>query len=100
MSESYYILESELDWKSFASLKAAKSLMEQAVCPLKLLTLRFQIEGYTRLLIFRKFCILLTVILAYPIINFQGNFPHPCTDRNFVAISSQQVLHFDIEVKY
>ena len=23
-----------------------------------------------------------------------------CTDRNFVAISSRQVLHFDFEVKY
>ena len=23
-----------------------------------------------------------------------------CTDRNFVVISSQQVLHFDLEVKY
>ena len=23
-----------------------------------------------------------------------------CTDRNFVAISSQQVLHFDLEVKH
>ena len=23
-----------------------------------------------------------------------------CTDRNFVVISSQQVLHFDLEVTY
>ena len=33
---------------------------------------------------------------SIPIPNFQVR----CTDRNFVAFSSQQVLHYDLEVKY
>ena len=41
-------------------------------------TLRSQIEGYTRLLIFRKYSILPAVIWAYPFINFQENFQPPC----------------------
>ena len=41
-------------------------------------TLRSQIEGYTRLLIFRKFSILPAVIWASPFINFQENFQPPC----------------------
>ena len=41
-------------------------------------TLRSQIEGYTRLLVCRKFSILPAVIWAYPFINFQENFPLPC----------------------
>ena len=41
-------------------------------------TLKSQIEGYTHLLIFRKFSILPTVIWAYPFINFQENFQPPC----------------------
>ena len=35
-------------------------------------------EGYTHLLIFRKFSILPTVIWASPFINFQENFQPPC----------------------
>ena len=41
-------------------------------------TLRSQIEGYTRLLIFRKFSTLPAVIWASPFINFQENFQPPC----------------------
>ena len=41
-------------------------------------TLRSQIEGYTCLLIIRKFSILPAVIWAYPFINFQENFQPPC----------------------
>ena len=41
-------------------------------------TLRSQIEGYTRLLIFRKFSTLPAVIWASPFINFQENFLPPC----------------------
>ena len=41
-------------------------------------TLRSQIEGYTRLLIFRKFSTLPAVIWASPFINFQENFQSPC----------------------
>ena len=41
-------------------------------------TLRSQIEGYTRLLIFRKFSTLPAVIWASPFINFQENFQLPC----------------------
>ena len=41
-------------------------------------TLRSQIEGYTRLLIFRKFSTLPAVIWASPLINFQENFQPSC----------------------
>ena len=41
-------------------------------------TLRSQIEGYPRLLIFRKFSTLPAVISASPFINFQENFQPPC----------------------
>ena len=41
-------------------------------------TLKSQIEGYTRLFIFRKFSILPAVTWAYPLINFQENFQPPC----------------------
>jgi hypothetical protein len=41
-------------------------------------TLRSQIEGYTRLLIIRKFSTLPAVIWASPFINFQENFQPPC----------------------
>ena len=41
-------------------------------------TLRSQIEGYTRLLIFRKFFTLPAVIWVSPFINFQENFQPPC----------------------
>ena len=41
-------------------------------------TLRSQIEGYTRLLIFKKFSPLPAVIWASPFINFQENFQPPC----------------------
>ena len=44
----------------------------------KLHTLRSQIDGYTRLLIFRKFSTLPAVIWASPFINFQENFQPPC----------------------
>ena len=40
--------------------------------------LRSQIEGYTCLLIFRKFSTLPAVIWASPFINFQENFQPPC----------------------
>jgi hypothetical protein len=40
-------------------------------------TLRSQIEGYTRLLIFRKFSTLPVVIWASPFINFQENLQPP-----------------------
>ena len=43
-----------------------------------LLTLRSQIEGYTLLLIFRKFSILPAVIWASPFINIQENFQYFC----------------------
>ena len=46
--------------------------------PRDLSTLRSQIEGYTRLLIFRKFSTLPAVIWASPFINFQENFQPPC----------------------
>ena len=41
-------------------------------------TLRSQIEGHTRLLIFKKFSPLPDVIWASPFINFQENFQSPC----------------------
>ena len=41
-------------------------------------TLRSQIEGYTRLLIFRNFSPLPAVIWASLFINFQENFQPPC----------------------
>ena len=41
-------------------------------------TLRSQIEGYTRLLIFRKFSTLPAVIWASPLINFLENFQPSC----------------------
>ena len=41
-------------------------------------TLRSQIEGYTRLLIFRKFSILSAVIWASPFINIQESFQPFC----------------------
>ena len=41
-------------------------------------TLRSQIEGYTGLLIFRKFSTLPAVIWASPFINFQEIFQPPC----------------------
>ena len=41
-------------------------------------TLKSQIEGYTRLLIFRKFSILPAVIWASPFINIQENFQPFC----------------------
>ena len=41
-------------------------------------TLRSQIEGYTRLLIFRKFSILPAVIWASPFIDIQENFQLFC----------------------
>ena len=44
----------------------------------KVTTLRSQIEGYTRLLIFRKISILPAVIWASLFINFQENFQPPC----------------------
>ena len=44
----------------------------------KIFTLRSQIEGYTRLLIFRKFSILPAVIWASPFINIQENFQPFC----------------------
>ena len=49
-----------------------------------LLTLRSQIEGYARFLIFRKFFILPTVIWPSPFINIQENFKPFCffTYRN------------------
>ena len=42
-------------------------------------TLRSQIEGYTRLLIFKKFSIPPAVIWAYLFINFQENYEPPYT---------------------
>ena len=52
-------------------------------------TLRSQIEGYTRLLIFRKFSTLPAVIWASQFINFQENFHSPCFSptqmKNFTA---------------
>ena len=44
----------------------------------KYFTLWSQIEGYTRLLILRKFSTLPAVIWASPFINFQENFQSPC----------------------
>ena len=41
-------------------------------------TLTSQIDGYTRLLIFRKFSTLPDVIWASQFINFQDNFQPPC----------------------
>ena len=41
-------------------------------------TLRSQIEGYTRLFIFKKISPLPAVILASPFINFQENFQLLC----------------------
>ena len=41
-------------------------------------TLKSQIEGYTHLLIFRKFSILPAVIWASPFINIQENFQPFC----------------------
>ena len=50
------------------------------------------IEGYTRLLIFRKFSTLPTVIWASPFINFQENFQPPCfftyTNDKFSTLSA------------
>ena len=49
-----------------------------------------QIEGYTRLLIFRKFSILPAVIWASRFINFQEKFQPPCfftyTYENFSTL--------------
>ena len=42
------------------------------------MTQNLQIEGYTRLLIFRKFSILPIVIWASPFINIQENFQPFC----------------------
>ena len=41
-------------------------------------TLRSQIEGYTHLLIFKKFSTLPAGILAHPNIDFQEKFQRPC----------------------
>ena len=53
-------------------------------------TLRSQIEGYTRLLIFRKFSTLPAVIWASPFIIFQENSQPPCfftyTNEKFSTI--------------
>ena len=64
--------------------------------------LRSQIEGYTRLLIFRKFSILLAVIWAFPFIDIQENFQLFCfftyTNEKFyiltAVITAYQLIKF------
>ena len=43
-----------------------------------LATFRSQVEGYTRLFLFRKFSTLPAVIWASPFIKFQDSFQPPC----------------------
>ena len=75
---------------------------------IKYLTLldRSQIEGYTCLLIFRKFSILPAVILAFSFINFKENFQPPCffTNTNEIfaippAVIRAQLIKFEEKIQ-
>ena len=62
-------------WKLNSSLRLCRLIIFRKS---HLITLRSQIEGYTRLLIFKNFSTLPRVIWASPFINFQENFWPPC----------------------
>ena len=68
----------------------------------RLFTLRSQIEGYTRLLIFKKFSPLPAVIWASPFINFQDNFQPPCfftyTNEKFSTLPA--VIRASLLIKF
>ena len=63
-----------------------------------LATFRSQVEGYTRLFLFRKFSTLPAVIWASPFINFQENFQPPCF-FNFFTYTNEKFSSLPADIK-
>ena len=70
----------------------AREYFQSNLCRFAIGTLRSQIEGYTRLSIFRKFTILPAFIWAFPFINIQENFQSFCFFTYTIFFSSSPLL--------